>query len=364
MSDVVINKPAQHELRIPCLDGLRALSIVLVILAHCWGTTGFPLNDVTLPTGDIGNYGVRVFFVISGFLITNLLIAEHAKSGTISLPMFYFRRTFRILPAFYGFILIIWLAQLLGWVQLAPNDLLYAITFLSNYHDGRAWPVTHLWSLAVEEQFYFVWPAVVRFVAPRRALWFALATMALGPVLRVASWVFFPGSRESVGETFHTVFDTLATGCVLALIRPRLDAWPLFTRIQRIGATPALYLLAALVIHKFHGYVSVSFTVGETATNVLMALAIDACVRNPTSLFGRFLELRPIVFVGVLSYSLYLAQQPFLNRNSGAWANAFPQNLVLAVAAALGSYYLVEKPFLNVRSRISKKWLRQKPRPQ
>ena len=112
---------ASASRRIPSLDGLRAVSIVLVIVSHLLGTRGFPWGPRALGTvGDFGYLGVKVFFVISGYLITRLLIAEHARTGRISLRDFYVRRVWRIFPAFYAFIAAMLAAWAIGWIALAP----------------------------------------------------------------------------------------------------------------------------------------------------------------------------------------------------------------------------------------------------
>jgi len=356
-----MTKSSEHAAaRIPCLDGLRAISITLVLFSHLEGTRNFPSIPIERFI-DLGNFGVRVFFVISGYLITRLLIAEHRKSKTISLPMFYFRRTFRIFPAFYGLIWLLAVAEMIGWTTLAKGDVIHGMTFTMNYHYERAWNVGHLWSLAVEEQFYLLWPAIVLLFRPKGALWIAVITVAVVPLVRVGTHLLLPGSRVGIGESFQTVADTLATGCVLALAGQRLDRIGWFTRIQAHGATPVALFLLAMFVHGFHSFISFSYLIGESITNVALALVIDGVLRNPASRFGRFLELRPLVFVGVLSYSLYLVQQPFLNRASSGWWAAFPINFILVAVLALSSYYLVEKPFLDLRTRLAKRW--KKPLP-
>src|SRR5687767_341370 len=132
--------------RIRSLDGLRAVAILLVLLAH------LPHSLAAAPAwterlAPLGLLGVRVFFVISGFLISSLLFAELEKSGGISLKRFYFRRTLRIFPAFYVYIAAIAVAAALGYVVLLPNDVLAAVTYTTNYHRDRSWYLGHAWSL-------------------------------------------------------------------------------------------------------------------------------------------------------------------------------------------------------------------------
>jgi peptidoglycan/LPS O-acetylase OafA/YrhL len=336
-------------MRIPSLDGLRALSISLVLCSHMSGTTGF----LSLPRWYSGNaavFGVRVFFVISGFLITSLLLAESARTGTVSVPHFYLRRTLRIFPPFYVFVGAIALASALGWVTLGRNDILAAVTYTTNYHHDRAWSLGHTWSLAVEEQFYLLWPFLMKYLGVGRATRLAVATIIAAPLLRFGLMVAAPSFRPGIGETFPTVADAIATGCVLAVVRDRIDAWPRLTAFLR---GPAFWIIPAIAFASaFIPSAKADALLGETISNIGIALSIDRFVRQPATASGRLLNARPIVFLGVLSYSLYLWQQPFMIRHSPAWANTFPFNIALAFAAALTSYYLIERPALRLRARI------------
>ncbi len=132
---------------------MRAISITLVLLSHLAGTRYFLPASVLAPLGDLGNFGVRIFFVISGFLVTSLLLAELAKTNRVSLKKFYIRRTLRIFPAFYVFILTLVIASRVGSLPLPPGDLIHALTYTMNYRLTDTWSVRHLWSLSVEEQF-------------------------------------------------------------------------------------------------------------------------------------------------------------------------------------------------------------------
>jgi len=152
--------PSRFGGRIPSLDGIRAISIGLVIFSHLAGTHHFPVRW-SIFSSDLGMLGVRVFFVISGFLITTLLLEEYADSGGISLPWFYFRRTLRIFPAAYAFIAVIFILHGLDLVSLQSRDMLHALTYTMNYSQDsfhrHSWTMYHLWSLSVEEQFYLLW---------------------------------------------------------------------------------------------------------------------------------------------------------------------------------------------------------------
>lgn len=209
--------------RLPSLDGLRAISIVLVLVGHLAGSRHFLAMATVAKAGDLGNLGVRVFFVISGFLITGLLAAEREKTGGVDLRAFYIRRALRIFPAFFVFLFAaVWLSRI-GFATVNRGDVLHAITYTANYRGSTStFSLRHLWSLAVEEQFYLIWPltfAGLSLAAGRRAL---AAALLLAPVLRVGVTSMYPGYVEFVPTAFESVCDALATGCLTALVLPEL----------------------------------------------------------------------------------------------------------------------------------------------
>jgi len=334
--------------RIPGLDGLRAISIAVVLVAHSLGTRNLPGTPRLAVLADLG---VRTFFVISGFLITTLLLSEYEKRGRISLADFYVRRVYRIFPAFYVYLAVMLGIAALGWIHIPPADVAFAATYTMNFHAERAWWLGHLWSLAVEEQFYLLWPFVLAVLRPERALWFAIGGILVAPVLRASAFVLWPEIRPLTDQAFPFVFDSLATGCVLALGRDWLETQPTYlTWIDSPGWAfwpLPLACVYALSIHR----VGFNLAFGVTLGNLGIAMAIHRCVRHPTFPVGRVLEWRPLVFIGALSYSLYLWQQPFVNRHASSIVNAFPFHLVFALAAAMLSYYLVEQPMLALRAR-------------
>jgi peptidoglycan/LPS O-acetylase OafA/YrhL len=339
---------AARTSRLPSLDGLRAMSIGLVLVAHLAHQPGLiPLP--TLVLDSLATLGVRVFFVISGFLITTLLLAEKDRSGSISLRSFYFRRTMRIFPPFYAYVAVIALAAAAGWIHLHPDDLLAAVTYTVNYHHDRSWYVGHAWSLAVEEQFYLLWPFVFSYLGARRAALVGLATIVVSPLLRVILLKFAPTFRVGIGETFPTVADAIATGCLLACYRERFATsrrWLTHLQGPWGWALPVAGLVAA-----FSPWTTLGFLAGQTISNIGIAVLIERLVRFPTAGVARLFNLRPVVYLGTLSYSLYLWQQPFMAPGA-AWPGPFPWNLLAAFAAALGSFYLIERPALRLRAHL------------
>jgi peptidoglycan/LPS O-acetylase OafA/YrhL len=346
----------QHS-RIPSLDGLRAISIGLVLVGHLAGTQNFPISESVGGIFALGELGVRVFFVISGFLITGLLLRELSGKQHINLPKFYFRRTFRIFPAYYFFILALVFLEAARLIALHPGDIWHALTYTSNYHADRSWNVGHTWSLGVEEQFYLLWPAVLLIAGARRGLWAAASLLVLCPLIRLSLWHFFPETQSGIGHRFETIADALAVGCVLAGARDWLHGRIAYRKIL----ASKLFLLVPVAVfcaNLLHDRPRLHFLFGYTVMNVGVALCIDWCVTNYSGSIGRFLNLRPLVFLGVMSYSIYLWQQLFLNRYSDSVFCQFPYNLILVAIASVASYYLIERPFLRLRPALEAKIFR------
>jgi peptidoglycan/LPS O-acetylase OafA/YrhL len=300
--------------------------------------------------GNLAHLGVVVFFVISGFLITSLLLNEHQKHGGVSLKLFYARRALRIFPPCYAYLVLVSMLWLAGVIRLHPGDLLHSITYTVNYYPFSSWQIGHLWSLSVEEQFYLLWPLIVVLLRPDRAVWGAVGLMVLAPFARSADWLFLRGTPYYDLTMFPMVADSLAAGCLLAKLRPWLERQTWYLRLFRpaysFGLLGALFALNRLLGHTI---VSVA---GMSVMNVILAILIHRAVYRPGDWCGHVLNWKPVAFLGTLSYSLYLWQQLFLNRHSTAWVNAFPQNLVATVGVALASYLLLEKPLLRWRGAL------------
>lgn len=197
--------------RIPSLDGLRAISISLVVIGH-WAELHYH-SDIA---GAFANLGVRIFFIISGFLITTLLLKEREQRATIRLGEFYVRRAYRILPAAIAFMLPVFLIfyRDLRWYHMAA-----AALYLTNFDFAHPWFLGHLWSLSVEEQFYVLWPGVLKKWYRHRVV-ILVGVVAFAPLYRVAC--HFLRLHGRADETFPAVADILAIGCLLAIFFPRL----------------------------------------------------------------------------------------------------------------------------------------------
>ncbi|HYZ90177.1 MAG TPA: acyltransferase [Myxococcales bacterium] len=341
--------------RIASLDGLRAVAILMVVGSHITGSRDVPSWYGHLFPVYFGRLGVRVFFVLSGYLITRLLLMEHRETGSIRLGMFYFRRTFRILVPYYAFLIAVYGAWRLGWIQLAQGDLEYAVVYLTDYHPHGAWTLGHTWSLAVEEQFYLLWPAILVLLGVKRSTWVAAAYLLAAPFLRLFIWHFHPESDNGIGHTFFTSADPIAIGCLLAIVSDKL--WH-SARYRAVLSSRWILLVPPLVVAagSLDSHPRIAFTLGTTIINVGVAIWLDRCLRMPWRFSTRLLSQPVLVGIGRISYSLYLWQQLFIDRLSTGWANAFPRCAILAGLTAVASFFLIEKPSLSARVALQA-WL-------
>ncbi len=354
--------------RIPSLDGIRAIAIALVIYGHTVTRFGnpSPFKAEIERTGLLWPDGVGIFFVLSGFLITTLLLREYDRSGTISIRKFYLRRCFRILPPFYayiGFVLVFfcWIHP----IQVQWKSFTMAAVFLRDYGvRPDFWATDHLWSLGVEEQFYLLWPALLylglRFGGRRAASKIAITCILLAPALRVggklAGIQFF---HDRVGEMFHCRMDSLMCGCLLAILigNPRFESG--FARISKFWWCFFLYVFVLDGELTQHLGVHYRLTIGYTINAIAIALMLLWAMRNAGSPVGRILNNRLMVTAGVLSYSAYLWQTFFIRPENTSVLARMPYALVWIWVAAWLSYHFVEQPALRMRDRVLQRMKRK-----
>lgn len=307
----------------PDLDGLRGIAVVLVVWCHFWPTSHVP-----------GALGVDIFFVLSGYLITTLLLAELEQRGRVRLWRFYARRVARLYPA-----LLLMLAVAAPLALASPvtravglhvwHNAALAASYTGNYAAagvGNLEPFRHTWSLAVEEQFYVVWPLVLALLLRfgRRAA----GLTALGLCLISWEWLavgFNLSTFDTWGYRTEVRGGGLLLGCALALLAPRLNRWA--------GHLGLVALVATL-------------TAGTLGLGplwlpyLLVPLSTAAMIATPL----QCLTARPLVAVGRVSYSLYLWHYPFVSLTRGWTLPARVAVLCFACAAAVASYHLVERP--------------------
>jgi peptidoglycan/LPS O-acetylase OafA/YrhL len=314
----------------------------------------------------VGGYiGVDVFFVLSGFLITTLLLREYERQKHIALGRFYARRALRLLPAVFAvcaFVLIHG-PQLPGAVNVRGlhNGVIGTVFYFSNWQAAfnllPLYTLTeHTWSLAIEEQFYLFWPPILALLLWRRfgerKLLTVLAVLALGSAI-------WRGVLWSGGASQFRVYygsdvraDALLIGCALAVLRyyGRLPS-----RISRAALPAGATLVAFVVLVRLSdGWL---YYGGLTLAALATAFLIAALVVAPDSAAGRLLSLSALRGLGRISYGLYLWHWPvFLILNPGelglAWLPAQVVRISVSIAVAIASYFLIERPFLRLRHRF------------
>lgn len=360
--------PVEVAARRSDIGGLRALAVILVVADHTFGE----------PSG--GYLGVDIFFVISGFLITGLLLKERSTTGRISIPDFYRRRARRILPAA---VLVIFVTAAAAQVLFLANrahsvavDGLWSLVFMANWHfalegadyfgaTGPASPFQHYWSLAVEEQFYLIWPALViacLAVARRRSRrTVVLVVVAVVATLASFGWAVVRTAAEPTTAYFSTFTRAweLGLGAVLALASTRLMSWRgvVLRRVLAWAGLAALLSGAVLLTSRSH----VPGPWSAVAVGGAAAIIAAGTGARPPRL-AHILDNPVAQYVGLISFSLYLWHWPVdvylesvMSPGLGRGATA----LVVAGALSVLSFHLVEDPvrrstWLEPRRRVDR----------
>jgi peptidoglycan/LPS O-acetylase OafA/YrhL len=339
--------------RFASLDGLRAISAAMVVLGHAGKMLHVGRN---LPFGagviDVwGPVGVTVFFVVSGFLITRLLVEERNTSQTISLRGFYLRRAFRILPAFWTYVAVIGLLWTCGLVLCDSSSFLRALTFSTDYLNPNAWVLNHSWSLSVEEQFYLFWPFMLVAIGFARARKVAIALIVLAPIARVLTFFFAPQLRPNITSMLHLRVDALMIGCWAALSYESGSRLLAFLQRPAVALASVFYCLVLTAAVRRMGWIESGFGYGIEAFGALSIILW--AIHNSHTFVGRALNSKAFVWLGVRSYSLYLWQQLWNSHEVKTPAWQVPLCILGAVLCAELSYRFVEKPMLRLRSRLN-----------
>jgi peptidoglycan/LPS O-acetylase OafA/YrhL len=360
-SSVEALQAQEHARYRPALDGIRGLAVFGVLMFH---SSSHEFLNGLYPGGG---YGVSVFFVLSGYLITSLLLTEHAKTGTVSLKNFYIRRALRLLPA---------LAMLIGYT-------VFVVAILGHNADGRRlyiavipvlfyvgnWAVAanskqlglfgHTWTLAIEEQFYVFWPPILKRALRRDPTARRLAVGLVAAIVAISAYRAFVTLAD-----FHKIyqqvwdFDGLLFGSLLAVYLDRIDTGALRRRLQSpqlaLAAAAVLFVLTIVMPGTTFERIG-GVTLLYVTTGVLVAYASLADQRLG---LNRVLSFKPLAELGRISYGVYLFH-PATNAlvhstRIAGWPVgvevAIHQTLSIAVAAA--SYLLVERRILALKARF------------
>jgi peptidoglycan/LPS O-acetylase OafA/YrhL len=346
--------------QIPSLNGLRAISIAIVIIFHA----GFRnLGYANFPGGQLG---VNIFFIISGFLITLLLIEEEKVSKKISLKKFYLRRIFRIFPAYYFLLFTYYILQVTGVLHFTERSWIEAGSYSEDIPLPKAddnWEMGHLWSLSVEEHFYLLWPIIFKFLKAYRVR-IAMLVIFIVPVIRGIEYSI---SAKDAAATIFERADAIMLGCLLAIYY-----WPVSRSIDKyiskykfaifipfIGFALSVVGFKILQTHNVFilGLARALGRADGTLTNIFICMIIIIAVNYQNSFLYRLLNFRIMNYTGKISYSLYIWQQIFFSVVVSRFLK-FPFNILCILAVAVISYHLIEKPFLKLKERFEPKRVR------
>ena len=339
--------------RIPSLDGIRAVAIAIVVFGHGIPTMPLEIRGIYTSVFPEKGFGVQVFFVLSGYLITSLLMNEKRKRGTISLKRFYIGRAFRILPAYYVFLLVVSALLAADVIKLQWHLVLASAFFVRDYvPSSDSWWLGHTWSLSIEEQFYLLWPFLFRSLARPSLIKLLFALALASPFIRLATWVFMPSLRRGIPIMFHTRMDGLVMGCLLAMLwsNPTVRARTLRYIEAGLGWIAPSWLILSIWASRHYGEVW-NYSLGYLFDSLAIALILIWVVEKPSCIGGRILNMRWVKALGVISYSTYLWQQLFMTTKNTTVAGMWPLNVICSLLAATASYWLIEKAFLRMRSR-------------
>ena len=335
---------------LPQLDGLRFLAFAVVFYHHF-----FPYataeNRWLVAMAQAGRLGVDLFFVLSSFLITSLLLREKDERGKIDVGAFWTRRILRIWPLYFTFVICAALLERAPWWYLAG-----LLTFTMNWTvlAGFYPSVTdHLWSISIEEQFYFGWPLLVRSVGRGYLPWVCLGMIAVSVIARLTLVSYrLDVSEQAIWVNTVARLDPVAIGAVIALAWARRP-WTLPPGIQwlvLLGASAALTVLhnrglvAMPSVHQVWTYL---------ASAVVLGLVVAATLGSGRGL----LSSRPLIYLGRISYGLYVFHSPVLVGSTlcdwAPWFVRLPAAFGLTVAIAALSYRLLEQPFLRLKERFT-----------
>lgn len=351
--------------RVPSLDGWRACAILLVLVGHTVFAGHAPFENLGyLSMCFDGEFGVRVFFILSGFIITHLLAREADSVGHVSLRNFYVRRALRILPVYLAYLIVLAVLSAIGRYHDTASSWIGAATFTRNYVGLGNSATTHFWTLAIEEQFYLLWP--IAFVGARLWRRERLAFGLLGVVLVVCPLIRLSppaiggdlGLRLLGARSLTRYADSLAIGCAMALLYRRhaarlesgLSAWSW-------SSLAAVILFGQWIEFSKH-YPAAVLAFAPLAQGVALAVVVLFSTAPSAGPLHRFLNQRGVVRLGVLSYSLYVWHLLFLSHFMGPSWSDLPTHhwttwwIGVGVVAAL-SYRFIERPFLGLRGRFA-----------
>ncbi|MCB0699056.1 MAG: acyltransferase [Chitinophagales bacterium] len=342
-------------------DGLRAFSILFVVLTHMGLDQLIPDSDFMQQRAWLlfsGLTGVQIFFSLSGFLITRILLIEKKQTGTISFKNFYIRRFLRLLPPLVVFYIAIAILMKMVMIRGSAVGFVMGVTYIYNFIPKQFYTgeLGHMWSLAVEEQYYLLWPVVLVFTPKARKL-IGIAAVLL--FLCIIAKYILPDMQygtETLGDKF--LVDRWFVPAVAPIMIGSLFAILVYKycyRLKDLLHENNKVLLLALLLYAAPLYLSdalLSISYLFIATGV--SLFLTWLFFNQTSGAGKFLDFAPLRYIGKISYGIYVYQGFFLRTGpaEGLSVQQFPYNIILTIVIAIISYELLEKPVLKLKNKF------------
>jgi len=343
---------------LPSLDGWRAVAIVMVVLGHAKLTVSS--TSLYYKFAEIFIYaelGVRIFFVLSGFLITSLLIKEFITNGKINIKHFFIKRVLRIFPVLYLYLVVVFILNQIFDLGLISDHFIGPIFYINNFSFfSGTWLTGHTWSLAVEEQFYIIWPFLFSILTKK--LWLFCLIMILSIPLFKVFWYYYPAYQELTLAPFISNADAIFSGALLAILSYK-KFFNINQKIWKIKGLDLLFIsiifISTYCVHR--GYLGLLFyPSSSTICNVMICLLLLRTIINSGTLLYKFLNKKVMIQLGLISYSLYIWQQLFLIPRNG-YGNKlsvlnFPLNIIIAIVVSYISFNCYEKYFLKLKKCI------------
>lgn len=348
-------------------DGIRALAVISVVAGHLHVWTKLEENGL-LSKGLVpllsGSTGVQAFFILSGFLITLLLIKEHAASGKISIKNFIVRRSLRIFPLYILFLLLASIINAVGNHVTTWQSLSYAYLYVYNFVPKELYTgfLGHTWSLAVEEHFYLGWPLMffVLFARSRMLIILSLVLFIAGSMISYYELIRTGVSEDYFVDRWSFVAGyNIAVGCLAALI---LESGDNTEKYKQLFAKPIFmglgFLLFINTLYVDSGSWFLDNIVSAYIRSAGIVFMLVWLYLNQNSIQVKWLEWPPLKYIGLISYGIYMYQGLFIangpNRDpSSSWPLDQSIGLVLLIISAPLSYHYFEKPFLRLKRRFS-----------
>jgi len=334
-------------------DSLRAISVIFVLLAHLGLFALLPENEFV--TGRVwhlmsGGTGVQIFFTLSGFLITKILLLEAKNYGSINFRNFYLKRFLRLSPPLLVFFILLAILVNLEYIETSIYGFLYSFFYIYNFIPNAYYTseLGHTWSLGLEEQYYLIWPLIIHFIR-RKSIYIIIFITLLICIVAIYAYPHFPFYENFVPRRwFIPAVAPVLIGSLFALMLSNAEnKWnSLFNK----GKTALIAGLLLFISPLYFPFIELSFIL----QSIGISLVLIWISFNQESQFTSVLHNKPMVYIGRMSYGLYVYQGLFLTTGPSGelWIQQFPQNIILTLATAILSFHFIEKPILRLKSKF------------